>query len=447
MRLLLLLLLATALAASPAAQPIPFAFGSADDPDEPSAPPGFRPAARAALYAGPSYIGTRWRVGAGAEATGTLGPLSVALEGRLRASPAGLYEPDLNEPYDALRAVRYARLNPTARLPLYARLGPLTRTTLGTGLLVRDLHTTAAWDERTVGVEAALHLPLLDLEAFTADVRMDRLVGGRVALRPLAASRHPRRRSLTLGASAIRDPGALGAPPLTAVAAEAHLDVLYLGDFHLRPYAAAAQYLDLGRGGTIGVAFGSDDLAGFGRAHAAAGLTFSTARFIPGYFNAFYAVDNPAARIVNSDAYFRDRATAEAVGTPLEASTGGTALVLEARALVFHQVELAPYLRRDFGGSTGEFGLRLAATPGGGETLRLLFELHRQGLTGLRALFSDITDEAVLAFTLDYQVTGPVRLSLRSSYGYVRVSPPGQRPALYLVERRFEPMVGVTLRP
>ena len=71
--------------------------------------------------------------------------------------------------------------------------------------------------------------------------------------------------------------------------------------------------------------------------------------------------------------------------------------------------------------------------------------MQREGRTSLRSLFDDFRDQNVLVFHLDYALPGPARLYLRSRYGYRRVAdgPGGQE--RYLVERRFEPFVGLRL--
>ncbi len=108
--------------------------------------------------------------------------------------------------------------------------------------------------------------------------------------------------------------------------------------------------------------------------------------------------------------------------------------------------ELVHYLRRDYAGDNGAFGLRVALSPDRGRRLRFVFDIQRQGLTGLTDLFSDVVDEAILTFRLDYSFAPPFRMFVRSRYGYRRVDDLPDGTARYLVERRFEPMVGVLIR-
>jgi hypothetical protein len=152
-RLSALLLLAL-LSASASAQPIatsPFDFGSADNPTEVITRTARGTALRVDAFGGPSYIGVRWRTGLGVDADVASGPLSLGLSGRLRVGDSGLYDPDTDETYDLLRVVRYARLDPTLTLPVYARVGPIANTTFGIGHLVHSFQTTTAWDERSIG--------------------------------------------------------------------------------------------------------------------------------------------------------------------------------------------------------------------------------------------------------------------------------------------------------
>src|SRR6056297_2573509 len=230
----LLVLWASLLAATPAAaQPEVrlFDFGSADAPTE-TLPSRFGALeARADVYGGPSYIGVEWRTGIGFDAEATAGPFSLGLGGRLHVGADGLYEPDTDETYDALRLIRYARFDPTPRLPVYARIGPLANVTLGEGHLVHSFQTTTAWDERTVGAEAAVELPWVRLTAFTDDVRLDGLVGGRVVLSPFATSLAPRLRSLRVGGSAVTDHALPAEQATTALSVDARFAFLQIGDF------------------------------------------------------------------------------------------------------------------------------------------------------------------------------------------------------------------------
>jgi hypothetical protein len=444
-----LLLTSVLLAAAPApAQPEVrlFDFGSADAPTE-TLPYRFgRFAARANAYGGPTYIGVEWRTGVGFEAEATSGPLSLGLGGRVHAGADGLYEPDVDETYDLLRLVHYARLDPTSRLPVYARVGPLRGVTLGPGHLVHGFQTTTVWDERTVGAEAAVQLPAFRLLAFTDDLRLRGLTGGRVAVTPLPGSRDPRLRSLVVGATAATDLGLPAEQATTAFSVDARFAFLKLGDFALSPFASYAQFLEYGRGFGAGVEFASEELIGLGRVGATLGLFQSGEGFIPGYFDAFYQIDNPEARVWNADAYYRDRDADRTVGTPLADAARSFSVYFRLRALVFDAFELSTFVRRAYSDDPlSEAGLRLVLSPNSGEPFRFVFEVQRQGRTSFGSLFDEFRDQNALVFHLDYALTGPARLFIRSRYGYTRVADGPDGTARFLVERRFEPFVGVRL--
>ncbi len=418
-------------------------FGSSHDPLEAPLDPQRLGAARLAAFGGPSYIGVSWHVAAGVEAEGSIGPFVVALDGRARLGTDGLRRQDFSEVYDIVRSLRYARIQPGPRQPLYLRFGPLQRTTLGSGLLVHDFSTTSAWDERTVGAEVAFRLPLVEIGGFTGDVRLQDLTGAYVRLNPPLPGIIRRLPSLEL--HAVHDLGLDDDVGTTAVGAEASIDLFEFAAFRLTARAAHARMLNYGHGSSVAVNFGSEDVADFGAISIGVGLTRSTDQFVPGYFNAFYPVTRPGSAIVSSDDYFRNRNTQVLAGTAIDDAPGGTGLFLELHGLVFGAFEFRQFVRRDFGGPTGMYGVRLAITPDRGRDIRFLFDLQRQGLLGFRDLFSDLVDEAVLTFRLDYTVSSPLRLFVASHYGYRSVDPLPDGTERYLVERRFEPMFGVML--
>ena len=430
------------------AQPVPvspFDFGSGDNPTEIITRTARGTAFRVDGFGGPSYIGVRWRTGFGIDADAAAGPLSVGLSGRLRIGDSGIYDPDVDETYDLLRLLRYARLDPTTTLPVYARIGPLANASLRTGHLVHSFQTSTAWDERTVGAEVAAHFPFVRLAAFADDVRLGGVVGGSATAFPFRQAAGPQLRSLQIGAAAVTDLRLPSDLAPTALSLDARFAALRVGDFALSPFATYARYLEYGSGFGAGAEFASEELIGLGRVGATLGLFFSGEQFIPGYFNAFYSVSNAEARIWNADAFYRDVAD-ETVGTPLADAQGGTSAYFRLRALVFRAFELATYVRRDYSDDPlSEAGLRLVVSPGGGTPLRLVFDVQRQGRTSFWSLFGDFRDQNTLTFHLDYAITGPAWIFIRSRYGYRRVADGPDGSERYLVERRFEPFAGVRL--
>ena len=434
----LLLLLAGPVAAQTVA---PLDFGAADDPAELPPRDVRTTEMRLSALGGPAYIGTEWHTGLGVKVEAAAGPFSMHLGTRLHAGVDGLRERETDELYDLVRAVRFVRFDPQ-EVPVYARLGPLERVTLGPGHLVRSFQTTSAWDERTVGAEAAARFPGVELAAFASDVRLNGLVGGRVGVTPFGG-RRPGLPSLHVGATALTDLGLPGEIATTAFGLDAEFDALRLGDFALAPYVTYARFLEYGEGYGAGVTFGGRDLGGFGRLAATAGFTVSSDEFIPGYFNAFYPLANPESGIWNADAYYRDVADSTA-HTPLAAADGGTAIHVGLHALVFSGFELSAFAKRSYTDAPlSEAGFRLALTPGRGERFRFVFDVQRQGRTSFWSLFGDFRDQNLLVFHIDYAFSDLARLFVRSRYGFRRVDDASDGSARHLVERRFEPLVGL----
>ena len=442
--------LAVAAAAMAAAGPTaaqPVSFGSADDVLELGS--GFQPRdqARAAAYLGPAYLPDTWRGAARVEAEVLRGRFSAALGATVHPGAGGLYGPEADEPYDLARAVGYVRWNATAGRRTYARLGPTDRVSLGSGALVRQYRTTTAWDERTLGLEAAAEGRRVRAAAFAGDVlSLDGVVGGEVTVRTGAGLGPVSGLSLTL--AAVHDlglPGLAGDSSLTGVEATVRGDYRGVGPLSARPFVTHARYL--GRGSTLGggVELASENLADALRARATVAVFASTGRFVPGHVGPFYAVSNGAERIVD-DASFFGPGEPELAGTPLDSVAAGVDVVLDVRLLAFGRVEVSQYARRHIGDDRASgYGLRLAGRlPGQG---RVEFALERQDFRGFFDLIQDLGQ--LNALILDVQVpAGPGVLFVRSRYGYRRLTEAdgpayADGPGRFLVERRFEPLVGL----
>ena len=447
MRPLVLLLLAAAGAAS--AQPL--RFGSADALAEWGSGRDGRDRVELTGTVGAAYVPASWRGAVRGEVEARAGRLTVGLAQTLHPAAGGLYGPEADEPYDLVRALRYVRLNPTARSRVYGRLGPTRHLTLGTGALAREYRTTTAWDERALGLEAAADVGAASLGAFVDDVRLGGVAGGQVELRsgatlgPLAEVR--------VGLAGVHDLGLRrlrGDSSLTGVEVWATGDLLGDGTFAVSPFVSAARYL--GHGGAVGVGLDADagNLGNAFRAHLRLAAYASGSGFVPGHVGPFYAINNARERIVDTDSFYDDAPGISLTGTPLDSVRAGLDLVASGRLLAFGRFEAAPYLRRHIGADRlSAFGLRLATElPRGGE---IAFELERQGFRGLFSLFGDLGDENALQLDVRVPVAAHAVLLVQSRYGYRTIdaleagaSLPDRR---FLIERRFEPMVGLRLRP
>lgn len=430
----------------------PLRFGSADALDELGAGRPERDQVELATFGGAAYLPASWRGALRVEAQALAGRISVGLGQTVHPASGGLYAPEADEPYDLLRTIRYLRLNPTASSRLYARIGPTQQLTLGTGALVQGYRTTTAWDERAIGAEAAVERGAFSAGVFTEDVLMNGLSGGHVEIQTSASL--GRLRAFRAGVASVHDlglPHTRGDSSLTGV--EAWVAAEWIGDetFEVTPFVTTARYLS--RGGTVGVGVdaGAYNLSNAFRAGIQVAVYASGDGFVPGHVGPFYAVSNLRERIVTTDSFYDEDPVIELTGTPLDSVRSGVDVVANLRLLAFGRFEVAQTFRRHIGPDRlSAYGLRLgAALPGDAE---VAFELERQGFRGFLSLFGNLGEENALRLDVRVPLADPIVLLIQSRYGYRRLDPeevgldrfPDPR---YLVERRFEPMVGVRIRP
>lgn len=449
-RLAVALVAAASLGVGVAAQPVD--FGSADDLFERGGGAELPDGAVLRLRGGPAYIDA-WRGGLGAELDAELDRLSLGLGLTLHPAAGGLYEPELDEPYDLARALGYLRLNASARQRLYARLGPTERITLGTGALVRGFSATAAPDERPIGLEGAAELGGVRIAGFASDVRLRGVVGGEVEARTRA--RLGPLGDLGLSVAVVHDldgTGLSGDSSLTGVEVVARGELFDDPTFSIGPYASVSQVLGRGRAVSGGVEVRAPNLGNAARAHARVGVVVHGGDYQTGVFGPLYAVQNERTRIVEADSYYDAEPGVRLTGTPLDSARAGVDVVIDLRVLAFGRFEVMQHLRRHIGADRGSaFGARIAAR--GPNDSRIELAVERQGFRGVFALFGGLGEENRLTLDVGVPLGGRLRAFVRSRYGYRLLrddSPlfPGA-PAVgenrTLVERRFEPFVGVRL--
>ena len=134
-----------------------FLFGSIDDPFEQNNESWWQTTNSFEVRGGFSLIGPQWHSALGGMMDVRNKNTSLRLSTLIRTGVYGTYDEDTNELKDLLRAIEFVRYRPN-RGNRYLRIGPLTRTRLGSGHLVNFFSTEAARDSRTVGA-AARHRP------------------------------------------------------------------------------------------------------------------------------------------------------------------------------------------------------------------------------------------------------------------------------------------------
>lgn len=441
-RLLLLLLWAAAPLLGLQAQPV--SFGSADDPREELQAVWWRRENTLDAMGGLSLISDQWRAAASLGANLVTKSVTARLAGTVRGGIYGDYGPDVNEWYDALRLVEFARYTPPRRSTFYLRAGLIERMRLGSGHLVNFYNSHVAWDDRTVGLETMASGAFLDVAGFTDNVLVNGVTGGRVAVRPFAATKDLRTRTFEMGFNYVTDFSTRTREHegLTGYNVDMKFNVLASGTIHLVPFASFAWYPEYGSGLSFGADIESPNFIDLARFRLRMALYYNGPSFIPGYVGSFYGVRNPNARIVNSTAYLVRPREVRYEGASLAESFGGTDLETEFRLLLFEQFELWYYFRRHYGAQhLSEYHLRAFLHVR--NQLRLDAGIDRGGLLGFGTLFNDLGDQTALVFGVDYRFMGPFWAFIRSRYTYERVGTHDDGTALYLVQRRFEPLAGM----
>lgn len=426
------------------AQPLP--FGAADDPREDIQRVWWRHDQRLHLRLGPSLIARQWRTGAAASLNVVTPNLLARFSGMVRAGIYGTYDPDIDEWYDLVRLVEFIRLNQPTGSPLHVRVGLMNQMHLGTGHLVNFYNSTIAWDERTVGAEIRLESPFVDIAAFTDNLMMDGVTGGRLTIRPFAFAQQLRTRSFSAGISAVTDIGTHRADRAMLLGYNVDLSFIALGSesLHLSPFASFAWYSNFGSGLGFGATLQSRNFIDLAQFHVRAGLFYNGRQFIPGYVGSFYRINNDRARILRSSAYLVGEREIDPEGTTLSEAVGGTDLLTEARLAIFERFELWYNFRRHYGTRPlSEYHLRLFVTAP--ERLRFNFGIDRGSLGGFWSVFRTIGDRAALVFGTDYNVTDNVWIYVDARYTYEKVDEDAERVEYFLVQRRFEPMGGIRL--
>ena len=424
----------------------PYEFGSSDDPREQLQTVWWRYQSSVDVNGGLSLISDHWRGGVGAGLSVVTRPLAARLSGTLRGGIYGAYDPDTDETYDLIRTVDFVRLNQTARSRLYARIGPISRMRLGTGHVVNFFSSRVAWDERTVGAEAVHTSRMMDVAAFTDNVLINGVTGGRIGVRPLYFTGDGRMQSLEIGLNYVTDLATRSSETmgLTAYNIDVSLNAFESGEVRFVPFASFSRYPEYGSGLAFGAKLESDNFIDLARFRLRMTLYYNGRQFIPGYVGSFYQVNNPNARILNAERYLGGNRTIDFEGIALRDARGGNDFETELRLLFFERFELWYYFRRHYGiHSLGEYHLRLFYNQP--NRMRINIGMDRGGLLGFFSLFNDLGDQTALVFGTDFRIAGPfwTFINARYTFEHAGVAEDGTR--MFLVQRRFEPFTGIRI--
>ena len=377
---------------------------------------------------GLSLIGPQWRAAGGFRLDWSNHPAALRLTGRWRLGPLGGYASDLDEWYDLLRLITFARVDNNA---VYVRVGPLRDMRLGgIGHMVNHYSTQAAWDARTVGAEMSLTRGPFTMDAFTGDLLLREVSGGRLRLRL------PRRTAVSVGYAldTRRD--------LRGWNAEMQSDLFASGALVFAPFVSYARYLHHGESLAFGGDLRADEFIDLFSASLRLGTFYNSERFIPGYFGALYSVQNPQARIVKSGADLNRLTDADMAGVPLRAAHTSHELFTELNLLIGRSFRLRYYWRRHYGAQPlSELHLRLFLRTG--QFLELGLGMDQLGKRGFWSLFHALEDQSALAFESTFRLIGVLMIHTEARYSFELL--PDKNVPRYLIQRRFEPLVALRI--
>lgn len=429
---------------SSTAQTTPISFGSSDDPREQLQRVWWKREQTLHLFGGFSLIGPQWH-GAGLfSAELVTRSFTSRIGGTLRAGYFGEYAPDVDEPYDALRLLDFIRYEPPTQTPLHLRAGMIRRLRLGTGHMVNFFASDVAWDERTVGTEMHVVGQAATLSAFTDNVVLDGVTGGRLALHPFFRSPNHRWATATLALNYVTDfaprPDIL--ERLEGYNVDASFVAFRSSSIDFVPFASYAWYQDYGRGIGFGAELISHDFIDLLSFRLRMALFYNGTQFIPGYVGTFYTVNNRSARTLNVEA---GSISEQLVGVPLGQALGGNDLLTEFRLLISDRFEFWYSFRRHYGTQRlGEYHLHTYLRVI--DRMRLNVGIDRYGVGHFLTLFNDMDDQSSLVFGLDARLLAYLWLHIDARYSFERLSDTASGEERYLVQRRFEPLTGIRLR-
>lgn len=426
------------------AQAQPVNFGSADDPYETIPPHWWLRQSNVDVMGGVSLIGAQWRSAANVSATLLTRDTALRLAGTLRAGVFGVRDNDTDELYDLVRLVEYAKYQPSRASRFHLRAGTTDRMRLGNGHLVNFYSSRAVWDDRRVGAEVAWQSRSFVLQAFTGDIRLETVTGGRAQLKPFNWSRSERLRSVRMALSGVHDKQDLdGVESFRALSGDVQMTGANIGDILVSPFLSVAMIEDFGHGWGVGIDTGADNFVDLARFHLRLAYYRNTDDFVTGYVGSFYEVANPGARILQSEDIDSDEPAGLAANTPLAEIEASSEFITEIRIAFFDRFEIWSSFKRNFGSQAlSEYHLRAFFST---QKLKVQLSQDRGGLRGIFSLLNDLGDETSMTFRTEYEVTSLLWMFVTARYSYEeRATEDGVR--TFAVERRFEPMTGFRFR-
>jgi len=375
---------------------------------------------------GLSLIGTQWRESASMNLRYANDPFSVLLSGKMRYGSMGRYSSDWDELYDVLRVITFFRIKTDH---LYARIGPIQDMRLGIGHIVNHYRSSASWDKRMIGAEMDWKFQRFTIQGFTSDLLLNDLIGGRVALQFLSDA--------TLGMNYSHHLPT----EIAAWSVDLTHELFKTSSIAFAPYVSYAWYTRYGDGLAFGADVRSSWIFDFLNFRIRVGAFYSSRNFIPGYIGTLFHVSNSHSRILRRGAKVEKITPDDFVGLTLNEARGVNDLLTEFQLQIMNSFWIAYSWRRHFGGQPlSELYFRLSFR--GRRNFQMDLGIDRLGVHTYTDVFRPFSEQSTLLFSTIIPIRKTIFFHTELRYTF---EPVGAIPH-YLVQRRFEPTLGVQLQ-
>lgn len=208
----------------------------------------------------------------------------------------------------ALRVIRYIRYGVKHEDPVYVRVGDITGTSLGYGLIMYNFTNAVSFDQRKIGANLDLNYDLrFGVEAVYSDFNRFSVFGMRPYVRPLKTTDMPILNTTEFGVTYITDRDKDALYNITEIGADLGVSVVENSFLKITPYMEYAAILkndklaqyakdtlnasyDGGKGFALGVNFKFNFIADVFTMNAKIERRFYSDHFLPQYFDATYEI-------------------------------------------------------------------------------------------------------------------------------------------------------------
>lgn len=236
------------------------------------------------------------------------GKFGVGLDVPLMFSTDGKFRTDeYKGGIGALRVIRYVRYGVKHEDPVYVRIGDISGTSLGYGLIMYNFTNAVSFDKRKIGANVDLNYDLrFGLEAVYSDFNRFAVFGVRPYVRPLKTTDMPILKTTEFGVTYITDRDKDALYNITEIGADVGVSVVETSFLKITPYMEYAAILKndklaqyaadtiasygAGKGFAMGVNFKFNFVADVFNMNVKIERRFYSDNFLPQYFDATYEI-------------------------------------------------------------------------------------------------------------------------------------------------------------